>query len=77
MVYPSSSLHQVTPVTRGERLAAICWIQSLVADTQLRQTLFSLDQSIQGLIDVEGVPRERLDALHHVYHNLIRQFALV
>ena len=77
VVYPSSSLHQVTPVTRGEGLAAICWIQSLVADTQLRQTLFSLDQSIQSLIDVEGVPRERLDALHHVYHNLIRQFALV
>jgi|TARA_R110002073_G_scaffold38741_1_gene110868 PKHD-type hydroxylase len=77
VVYPSSSLHQVTPVTRGERLAAICWIQSLVADTQLRQTLFSLDQSIQSLIDVEGVPREQLDALHHVYHNLIRQFALV
>jgi PKHD-type hydroxylase len=67
----------VTPITRGERLAAICWIQSLVADTQLRQTLFSLDQSIQSLIDVEGVPREQLDALHHVYHNLIRQFALV
>ncbi|HBM84692.1 MAG TPA: Fe2+-dependent dioxygenase [Halieaceae bacterium] len=77
VVYPSSSLHQVTPITRGERLAAICWIQSLVADTQLRQTLFSLDQSIQSLIDVEGVPREQLDALHHVYHNLIRQFALV
>lgn len=77
VVYPSSSLHQVTPITRGERLAAICWIQSLVADTQLRQTLFSLDQSIQSLIDVEEVPREQLDALHHVYHNLIRQFALV
>ena len=77
VIYPSGSLHRVTPVTRGERLAAICWIQSLVADTQLRQTLFALDQSIQGLVGSEGVSRQQLDGLHHVYHNLIRQFASV
>ncbi len=77
VIYSSGSLHQVTPVTRGERLAAICWIQSLVADTQLRQTLFTLDQSIQELVGSEGVSRRQLDSLHNVYHNLVRQFAVV
>ncbi|WP_414828727.1 Fe2+-dependent dioxygenase [Alteromonas sp. H39] len=77
VVYPSSSLHKVTPVTRGERLAAITWMQSMIADTSLRQTLYELDQSIQNLMTTGQVDRHELDRLHHVYHNLIRQFASV
>ena len=49
VVYPSSSLHKVTAVTKGERLAAITWMQSMVADISLRKTLFDLDQTIQML----------------------------
>ena len=75
VLYPSSSLHQVTPVQRGERLAAICWMQSLVGDAQLRRSLFELDQSIQALSAQPDTPRSELDRLHSVYHNLIRQFA--
>lgn len=75
VTYPSSSLHKVTPVTSGVRIAAITWMQSLVADTHLRETLYELDQTIQQLLTNEAVPRAQLDSLHHVYHNLIRQHA--
>ncbi len=75
VLYPSSSLHQVTAVTRGERHAAITWMQSLVADQSLRHTLYQLDQSIQALAQQGHTARAELDRLHHVYHNLIRQFA--
>ena len=77
VVYPSSSLHKVTAVTKGERLAAITWMQSMVADISLRKTLFDFDQTIQMLIAKQQTDREELDNLHNVYHNLIRQFASV
>ncbi|WJG11019.1 Fe2+-dependent dioxygenase [Aliiglaciecola sp. LCG003] len=75
LVYPSSSLHMVTPVTKGQRLAAICWMQSLVPDASLRQTLYQLDRTIQQMSSQGSAPREQLDSLHHVYHNLIRQYS--
>lgn len=75
VVYPSSSLHKVTAVTRGMRLAAITWMQSMIPDSNLRQTLFQLDTSIQRLITQEQTDRSELDKLHNVYHNLIRQFS--
>lgn len=75
VVYPSSSLHQVTPVTRGERVAAITWMQSMIAESTLRQNLYQLDSSIQDLISKDTTERDELDKLHNVYHNLIRHFA--
>ena len=77
VVYPSSSLHKVTAVTRGQRVAAITWMQSMVADSSLRQNLYQLDQSIQNLINANNTDRAELDNLHNVYHNLIRQFTQV
>lgn len=77
VVYPSSSLHKVTAVTRGERIAAITWMQSMVPDVSLRQTLFQLDTAIQDLIEKQQADRTELDRLHNVYHNLIRQFAQI
>ncbi|MDO6641937.1 Fe2+-dependent dioxygenase [Shewanella sp. 5_MG-2023] len=74
VLYPSSSLHKVTAVTRGERVAAITWMQSMVADGSLRQNLYQLDQTIQKLISQGNTDRSELDNLHNVYHNLIRQF---
>lgn len=74
VLYPSSSLHKVTPVTRGERLAAITWIQSMVSDAATRASLHELDEVIQALIASGTAQRTELDKLHHVYHNLIRQF---
>lgn len=73
VLYQSSSLHKVMPVTKGQRLAAITWIQSLVPQAPMRDTLYQLDQSIQTLIQNPNIERHELDRLHHVYHNLIRQ----
>ncbi|QFU74730.1 Fe2+-dependent dioxygenase [Halioglobus maricola] len=77
VVYPSSSLHRVTPVSAGVRMAAICWMQSLVADEGLLRTLYQLDRTIQSLSADAKVSREQLDSLHNVYHNLVRKHAQV
>lgn len=74
IVYPSSSLHRVQPVTRGVRLAAFFWVQSMVRDDGQRRTLFDLDTSIQRLTQ-EGANAEALLQLTGVYHNLLRQWA--
>lgn len=71
VVYPSSSLHLVTPVTHGERIAAILWVQSMVRDEEKRSLLFDLDQAIQEL-DAESPTRLKLS---RVYLNLIRRWA--
>ncbi|MGE0387755.1 MAG: Fe2+-dependent dioxygenase [Gammaproteobacteria bacterium] len=77
VLYPSSSLHQVAPVTRGERMCAITWIQSAVADASARLMLFDLDQSIQSLTRGRARDDPDIDRLIHVYHNLIRRWAQV
>lgn len=75
VLYPSSSLHQVTPVTRGARLCAISWMQSAVADATARSLLFDLDQSIQSLAAQHAKDDADVDRLIHVYHNLTRRWA--
>lgn len=74
IVYPSSSLHRVTPVTRGTRLAAFFWVQSLIRDDSRRRLLFELDSSIQALTR-SGADAAALLQLTGVYHNLLRQWA--
>jgi len=75
VLYPSSSLHQVTPVTRGERVCAIMWMQSAIADAAARALLFDLDQSIQSLSVGRTGDDADIDRLIHVYHNLVRRWA--
>lgn len=77
VIYPSSTLHQVTPVTKGVRLAAVTWMQSLVADPTTRQSLFELDKVIQDIATNDDIDRSKLDRLHHVYHNLVRQHSAI
>ena len=74
IVYPSSSLHRVTPVTRGVRVAAFFWVQSLIRDDSRRRLLFDLDSSIQRLTQ-GGADAASLLQLSGVYHNLLRQWA--
>lgn len=74
ILYPSSSLHRVEPVTRGARLAAFFWVQSLIRDDGRRRTLFELDQSIQTL-QATGADAAAVLQLTGVYHNLLRQWA--
>ncbi len=76
VLYPASSLHRVTPVTRGARVAAFFWIESLVAGDAERAMLFDLDQTIQALTPVLGTTDDKLLRLTGVYHNLLRRFAI-
>jgi PKHD-type hydroxylase len=74
ILYPASSLHAVTPVTRGTRLAAFFWIQSMVRDDAKRALLFDMDRAIQRLNkDVPSHPS--IVQLTGVYHNLLRTWA--
>jgi len=77
VLYPSSSLHQVMSVTRGERIAAFFWTQSMVADDGARTLLFDLDQSIQSLSQELAPHHPDLLRLTGVYHNLLRRWAQV
>jgi PKHD-type hydroxylase len=74
VIYPSSSLHHVRPVTRGARLASFFWLQSMVRDDGQRTLLFDLDSAIQRLsADVPDHPATV--QLTSVYHNLLRRWA--
>ena len=76
VLYPSSSLHRVHPVTRGARVASFFWVQSLVRDTAQRQMLFELDQNIQALREQLGDTEAVLGLTGH-YHNLVRLWSEV
>ena len=75
VLYPSSSLHRVTPVTRGARIASFFWIESLVTDDGERTLLFDLDQAIQELTPSTDADDPRLLKLSGIYHNLLRRWA--
>ena len=77
VLYPSSSLHHVTPVTRGERVSSFFWIQSMVRDSEARAYLFDLDQTIQSLRADHNADDQRLISLTGLYHNLLRRWSLV
>lgn len=74
VLYPGSSLHEVTPVTRGERLASFFWTQSLVRDAGQRRELFELDRGVQALT-AAAPGHAGLVQLTGVYHNLLRRWA--
>ncbi|MET0262861.1 MAG: Fe2+-dependent dioxygenase [Rariglobus sp.] len=74
VLYPSTSLHRVTPVTRGARLCSFFWIQSMIRDDAKRSLLFDMDVAIQRL-GVEMTAHPSTVQLTGVYHNLLRQWA--
>lgn len=76
VLYPSTSLHRVEPVTAGERVCAFLWVQSMVRDDGQRTQLHELDQAIQALRARVGDGAE-LVSLTGVYHNLLRCWAEV
>ena len=75
ILYPSSSLHKVTPVTRGCRVASFFWIQSMVRDDGARRLLFELDSAVQRLAGQLGQDDRSVVELTGVYHNLLRRWA--
>jgi PKHD-type hydroxylase len=78
ILYPSTSLHRVEPVTRGVRLCSFFWTQSMIQDDAKRGMLFELDQNIQKLRARVGVGDcEEVIGLTGHYHNLIRQWSQI
>lgn len=74
IIYPSSTLHRVEPVTQGVRLVAVAWVQSLVRDPNKREILFDLDAARRSLFQKEGKTVE-FDLISKSYANLLRQWA--
>lgn len=75
VLYPASSVHRVTPVTRGSRWASFFWVQSMVRDDSQRALLHGLDQSIAHVRTELGDEHPTAVSLTGTYHNLIRMWA--
>lgn len=75
VLYPSTSLHHVTPVTAGERISSFFWLQSMIRDEGERTMLFDLDQTIQAMSAEFGPADANAVRLTGIYHNLIRKWA--
>ena len=71
VIYPTTSLHHVTEVTTGERLAVVGWVRSFIRSLEQRETLFELDQIIEGLRGA-GVERQKTDQVFKVRNTLTR-----
>lgn len=74
VVYPATQLHRVAPVSRGQRHAAVGWVQSLVRDAAQREILFDLDTARRAVFEQHG-KSETFDLLAKTYANLLRRWA--
>ncbi|MCX7893500.1 MAG: Fe2+-dependent dioxygenase [Burkholderiales bacterium] len=74
ILYPSSSIHRVEPVTRGARIASFFWMESMVRETERRRLLFDLDMAILSLRESVG-DNAAVVSLTSTYHNLLRMWA--
>ena len=74
VLYPSTSVHRVEPVTRGHRVASFFWVQSLVRSDEQRRLLFDLDMNLMRLRDAHGESGPMV-GLTGTYHNLLRLWA--
>lgn len=75
VLYPSSSLHHVTPVIRGSRVSSFFWLQSMVREDSQRTLLYQMDTTIQQLAADMGHNDARVISLTGIYHNLLRRWA--
>jgi PKHD-type hydroxylase len=75
VLYPATSLHTVTPIARGARVASFFWVQSMIRDGHARSMIFDLDNAIQGLVKRLGNGDAEVVKLTGIYHNLIRYWA--
>jgi PKHD-type hydroxylase len=77
ILYSASSLHHVTPVAAGERVAAFFWVQSMIRDDAQRRVLLDMDVAVQRLSAELGGGHASVVALTGTYHNLVRMWAEV
>lgn len=76
VLYPSSSLHRVEPVTKGSRIASFFWMESMIRETERRRLLFEMDMTILELRSTQGDTQAVIN-LTGCYHNLLRMWAEV
>lgn len=76
VLYPGTRIHQVAPVTRGTRLAAFFWVESMVREDGRRRMLYELDNTIQSLT-AQFPGHASIVELTSLYHNLVREWASV
>lgn len=74
VLYPGTSVHEVLPVTRGQRLASFFWVESMVRSHEQRKLLLELDEALMALRGRDGESAEAV-ALTGTYHNLLRMWA--
>ncbi len=75
ILYPSSTVHQVAPVTRGHRVSSFFWVESMVRGLEQRQLLFDMDMALLKLRQTHGDTDPSAIALSGTYHNLLRMWA--
>lgn len=79
LLYPSTTVHRVNPVTRGERISSFFWIESMVSSNEQRQMIYELDMTIMALrtreLQSTGRESEESVRLTGTYHNLLRMWA--
>ncbi|ARW15500.1 Fe2+-dependent dioxygenase [Komagataeibacter europaeus] len=77
ILYPTTVLHSVTPVTGGSRLAAFFWSQSMIAEESRRQIMFDLDMQVTSLRERLGDTDPAVLSLTNIYHNMMRQWCML
>ncbi len=75
VLYPSTSLHLVTPITRGARVSSFFWLQSMIKDPLARRMTFDMDNAIQALVHRLGRNDPEVRKLTGIYHNMVRYWA--
>ncbi len=74
ILYPSTSLHRVEPITKGQRVSSFFWLQSMVRNHEQRDVLFDFDTSVQSLTSQHGHDHADVIRLSGIYQNLIQQW---
>ena len=74
VMYPSGSTHRVAEVTRGERIVAVTWLQSMVRDPAQRELLYRLSQARDILLD-KSIGKEETELVSNAYINLVRMWS--
>ncbi|MBC7919411.1 MAG: Fe2+-dependent dioxygenase [Rhodoferax sp.] len=75
IMYSSSTVHQVSPVTRGHRISSFFWVESMVRSLEQRQLLFDMDMALLRLRQSAGETDPSVITLSGTYHNLLRMWA--
>lgn len=75
VLYPATSLHHVTQVTRGVRASSFFWVQSMIKDPLARRHIFDMDNALQALVERLGRNDPEVRKLTNIYHNLVRYWA--